>query len=196
MGSNCSRVWHGSTCDSQDACLDLQPALRCASCAALAADDMICTHKHGQQLPQHLCRQCSTSATSGKLVERISLHEAAALPCISSRPGGLMPACSAQGYMCLHIAAHLRGREQLLQQQGSHQLRPYSRAQPARRMGQDSRVMPSGPKFPTELCPTIDRFGRQSTSLSYPRPDLNFAMQYHSDFGALGRQHRDASCIS
>ena len=51
---------------------DLQPALRCAGCTAPAATDMICTHKHGQQLRQHLC---STPAESGKLDVQQSFTE-------------------------------------------------------------------------------------------------------------------------
>ena len=70
-------------------------------------------------------------------------------------------------HVCCILQHTLEEGSNLLQKQGSHQLRPYSRAQPARRTGQDSRVMPSGPTLPAELCPTTDRFGWHSTSLSY-----------------------------
>ena len=51
-------------------------------CRSGAATDTIWKHKHSQQLPRHLCRPCSTSAPSGKLLLHISLHRAAALPCM------------------------------------------------------------------------------------------------------------------
>lgn len=76
------------------------------------------------------------------------------------------------------------GMGKVPQKQGPHQLRPYSRAQPARRMGQDDRVMPQDPTLTALLCPTIDRFGWQSTFLT-TRPDLNLAMLYLSGFGVL-----------